>query len=75
MDDAEARRRRRLESLSIKRFDLGDEPDDDISATTTAEERLAMMWPLARRAWSISGRAFPEYSRAEMPGCVIRGTR
>jgi hypothetical protein len=43
------------------------EPGDDFRATTTAEQRLAMMWPLALEAWSLSARPLPEYSRSETP--------
>ena len=46
---------------------LGHEPGDDLSATTTAEERLAMMWPLAVEAWSLAGRSIPEYRREDAP--------
>lgn len=45
---------------------------EDLSSTTTAEERLAMMWELARASWALAGRPLPTYSRAEMPGRVIR---
>lgn len=73
MDDREARRRRRQESLVIRRHALGQEPSEDISATTTAEERLSMMWPLAVRAWSLTGRPFPSYTRENIPSRIIRG--
>jgi hypothetical protein len=73
MDEREARRRRRQQDLVVRRFELGDEPSDDISDTTTAAERLAMMWPLALRAWSLTGRPFPEYTRSEIPSRIIRG--
>lgn len=42
-------------------------PDDDLSATTTAEQRIAMMWPLALDAWSTMGRPLPAYSRDHAP--------
>jgi len=48
-------------------YRLGAEPGDDLSASTTAEERLAMMWPLALEAWDVSGRPLPRYSRQETP--------
>lgn len=49
---------------------------DDLSATTTVEQRLAMMWELALASWALTGQPLPTYSRAEMPGRVIRpGTR
>ena len=46
---------------------LGEEPGDDQSRLNTATERLAMMWDLARDAWSLSGRPLPEYPRHETP--------
>ncbi len=73
MDDREARRQRRLQDLAIRRYKLGEEPSDDISLTTTAEERLAMMWPLALRAWSLTGQPLPDYTRATIPTRIIRG--
>ncbi len=45
---------------------------EDVSATTTPEERIAMMWELTRGAWSLSGLPFPDYTRANMPGRMIR---
>jgi hypothetical protein len=75
-DDGSERRRRaaarRDWPVSIHR--LGQEPSDDLSATTTAEERLAMVWPLTLEAWRLAGRELPSYARAEMPVRVIRGS-
>ena len=51
----------------MRKLRLGDEPGDDLSATTTAEERIAMMWPLAVEAWSLTGRPMPEYERRNAP--------
>lgn len=48
-------------------YRLGAEPSEDLSATTTAEERLAMMEPLALEAYALSGRSWPSYRRAECP--------
>lgn len=39
----------------------------DLTDSTSPEERIAMMWPLALDAWALAGRPIPEYSRAEMP--------
>ncbi|MEO8501992.1 MAG: hypothetical protein ABI565_13825 [Vicinamibacteria bacterium] len=50
----EPERRRRRATWPVRRFPLGEEPGDDLSATTTAEERLAMMRPLAEDAFSRS---------------------
>ena len=51
----------------MRKVRLGDEPGDDLSGSTTAEERLAMMWPLAVEAWSLTGEPMPEYEREDTP--------
>jgi len=56
----------------VRVYRLGEEPEDDLSETTP-EQRLAMIWELSVDAWTLSGRPFPEYSRAETPVRVIRG--
>lgn len=56
----------------IRRFDLGAEPGENLWASTTPPERLAMMWELSRQAWTLSGQPLPEYSRHRAPGRVIR---
>ncbi len=53
-------------------YRLGEELGDDLSASTTPEERLAMMWELAERAWLFSGNPVPDYDRKDAPGRVIR---
>ena len=52
--DAESRRLGRA-TWPVRRYRLGEEPSEDLSATTTATERLAMMWPLAVDAFSHGG--------------------
>lgn len=59
----------------VKVFRLGQEPSDDLSETTTAEERLTMMLELAERGWLLAGRKVPTYERHETPGRVIRRAR
>jgi hypothetical protein len=59
-------------SWPIRAYRLGEEPDDDLSATTTATERLEMMWPLAVDAWTSSGRPIPDYPRHQTPIRVVR---
>jgi hypothetical protein len=56
----------------VRTYRLGEEPTDDLSAVTTPEERLAMMWALALEAWSVAGLALPTYTRAETPVRCIR---
>ena len=51
----------------VRKFRLGEEASEDLSATTTAAERLGMMWRLAQDAWAMAGRPIPDYRREEMP--------
>jgi hypothetical protein len=69
--DAAARAAARARWPGLKTT-LAEAPGDDLSASTTAEERVAMVWELSAQAWALTGRPWPEYSRAEMPGRVIR---
>jgi hypothetical protein len=69
----EASRRAARASWPIRVYRLGEEPDDDLSSETTDSDRLDMMWRLALDAWASAGRSLPEYSRAEMPGRILRG--
>jgi hypothetical protein len=48
-------------------YRLGEEPTDDLSASTTPEERLAMVWELTARAWTLTARPVPSYERHHMP--------
>lgn len=68
-DAAERAKRRR--NWPLRAYSLGDEPSDNLSATTTAEERLAMMWPLAVEAWALAGKPMPDYTRESMPVRVL----
>jgi len=49
----------------VRRFRLGEEEAADLTASTTAAERLAMMWRLALDAWASSGLPIPTYRREE----------
>jgi hypothetical protein len=51
---------------------LGEEPGDDVSAVTTAEERAAAVWLLTARLWALTGRPVPDYARPAMPIAVRR---
>ena len=70
--EAAAQRRAARAAWPIARFALGDESADDISAVTTAAERIAMMWPLAEAAWKLAGRAMPTYDRQHIPARLFR---
>lgn len=56
----------------IRSYRLGAEPAVDLRVATTIEERLREMFRLSREMYLLTGRPFPTYSRAEMPGRVIR---
>ncbi len=60
------------ESWPVRVYRLGEEPGDDLSATTTAQQRLEMVAVLSARMWELSGRPVPRYTRASMPGRVVR---
>lgn len=71
--EAEKRRRERAAAragwpVHVGRID--DTEDDDLSSTTTLDERVAMVWRLTLDAWASSGRPLPSYSRSEAPGRV-----
>ena len=51
---------------------LGEEPREDLSAVTTAEERFGMVGELTARMWALTGRPLPSYGRSEMPIVVVR---
>jgi len=62
-----ASRAGRRNTWPVRVFRLGSEPSDDLELLTTAEERLAMMWPLALEAWSLTGKPLPDYEREATP--------
>ena len=65
-------RRAARRALQACVFRLGEEPTDDLSSITTAEQRLEMVPELSRRMWELSGRAIPTYERARIPVRVVR---
>lgn len=64
--------KRAREGMVVRKFKLGEEPGDDISAETTPEQRLAMVWELTERMWMLHGSPPCPYTRATMPVRVIR---
>ena len=56
----------------IRVYRLGEEPPEDLRATTTAEERIAMVWQVTRDAWELAGRKIPDYPRSEAPVRIVR---
>jgi len=72
--DGRARRAAGRAGWPVERTTLGVSQADDLRATTTAEERLDMMWDLAQDAWAMHGRPTRAYTRSEAPGRLIRAT-
>jgi hypothetical protein len=54
-------------SWPVRVFRLGEEPRDDLSGSTTAEERLAMVWTLTLESCALAGLPLPTYARSETP--------
>ena len=71
-DSARTARAAARKSWPIRVYRLGEEPDEDLSATTTAAERVEMVWQLTLDAWASSGRPIPDYPREKTPIRVVR---
>lgn len=69
-DSAQDRRRARA-NWPVRKFRLGEEPDDGL-ANTTVEERVVMVWQLTLDAWACAGWRIPDYPRSDMPVRVLR---
>ena len=53
-----------LSNTEIRKTSLQEQGDDDLFASTTVEERMAMMWQLAVDAWAFMGVEIePEFPR------------
>lgn len=70
--DERLERAARRASWPVRRLALGEE-SDDLSAQTSATERIAMMWPLALEAWRMAGLPIPNYERRDAPTRLVRG--
>ena len=57
--------------LQVRVFPLGGEPAEDLSATTTPSERIAMVTALSEEAWALTGIPMPDYSRDQMPIRIV----
>ncbi len=68
-------RRKARAAWPIRKVALGDEELTDPRDTSTVDERIAMVWTLTKQQWAFAGREIPTYTRAEMPGRIIRGRR
>jgi hypothetical protein len=72
MADGATRRARKRQSWPVVITTLHDQPTDDLSASTTLEERIAMMRPLALTAWRVAGLPLPRYRRSRIPIRILR---
>lgn len=57
--------------LRARVYRLGEEPRDDLSVCTSADERLALVAELTRELWALAGLQIPMYSRAQMPVAIV----
>jgi len=71
VSDSFRERAARRRDWPVRVYRLGDEPGDDLTDVTTAEQRLQMVWELTARMWELSGRPRPSYSRSDMPVRVV----
>lgn len=67
MKDEASRRARARRQWPVRLTNLRDQPGDDLSSSTTLEERIAMMRSLAEAAWRVAGLPMPRYSRSRIP--------
>ncbi|MGH7626853.1 MAG: hypothetical protein ACREOJ_16250 [Gemmatimonadaceae bacterium] len=58
----------------VRIYRLGRDPGNDLSATSTAGERLGMLVVLSERMWVLSGWPLPSYPRSQLPVRVIRSS-
>lgn len=65
-EDRAARAHRRA-TWPVRRTDANDDGRAELCAATTPEERVAMMAELAREAWSLAGKPWPDYARGDAP--------
>lgn len=72
MDDARAARARARAEWPGKVTTLEGQLDGAIVRHGTAAERIAMVWRVTLDAFASAGLPMPSYSRADMPGRVIR---
>lgn len=60
------------ETAAAHVYRLGQEPLDDLTATTTVAERVELVARLSRRAWELTGKPWPSLPRAEWPLKIVR---
>ena len=68
-------RRRARAAWPMRRVSLRDEALTDERIPEDPDARVAMVAILTRTQWALSGAELPRYTRAEMPGRLIRPAR
>ena len=58
--------------MPVRFFRLGEEPSDDLSATTTPAQRVEMVIALSARMFELGGQPPQSYARSELPIRVLR---
>jgi len=74
MSTAQERARARA-AWPIRKLGLRDEPLTDARDLSTVDERIALVRTLTLRQWQFAGLPVPTYTRATMPGRVLRRER
>ena len=74
MSTFEERRKARL-GWPIRKVSLTAEGLTDERLTQDVDERIALVNVLTLAQWKLAGKELPRYSRAEMPGRVLRPGR
>ena len=60
-------RNTRRKDMTVRVVPLRSKDAGDARVAGTADERLVLVTELSRRAWELTGRPFPSYTRATMP--------
>ncbi len=71
-ETVEERAERRRQTWTIQRVPVDTAMQ---AADSSVAQRVARMWQLSIDPWVLRGEPLPSYTRAEMPGRVIRGKR
>ena len=64
----------RTPRIPVRIVPLVSDEADDAYVDGTADERLALLARLSRRAWAATGRPMPNYTRATIPVVITRLT-
>ena len=58
--------------MPVRRFRLGEETNDELTGSTTAEIRVEMVVTLSKRMLEVTGEMVPRYSPYQMPVQIVR---